>query len=239
MATTDSPPPGPRAVRRARSIVTRRGAVGGLLVVIAIVATFAAYSSAGSRPVEAVVVADRDLVVGEVVEPGDLRVDRADLPAATQGRAFGDVDGLAGSVVLAARRAGELVQRSDVLLPDTTDPAATADREFSLPLERDRAVEGDLAPGEKVDVLATYGTGESAYTVVVARRARVVRVDESSGGLGSDERVVVALALGSSDETLAATHASAVATVTLVRTTRATATDGDAADRYPASQAPR
>jgi Flp pilus assembly protein CpaB len=208
-------------------------------VVVAIVATFAAYSSAGAPPMEPVVVASRDLVAGEVVEAGDLRLDRADLPGATLGQVFGELDALYGSVVLAPRRTGELVQRSDVLLPDPAEPTEGHDREFSLPLERDRAVEGDLAPGETVDVLATYGTGESAYTVVVARRARVVRVSESSGGLGSDGRVVVMLALGSANETLAATHASAVATVTLVRATRAATDDGTSADRYPPAQPSR
>ena len=99
-----------------------------------------------------------------------------------------------------------------------------------MPIERDRALNGASTRGEWVDVLATYGTGEAAYTITVARRAQVVDVADTAGGLGSDGRVVVTLALSSPDDVMAATHASAVAVVTVVRSTRAG--DDAGADRY-------
>lgn len=220
----------PQVVRRARPPVSRRAALGGLLVAVAMVATFGAYSSAGSTPTDQVVVAERDVAVGQVIGVDDVRLDVADLPEGTRSHAVTDAQSVVGAVALAPLTAGDLVQRRDVLLPDTADPDAASDRAFSLPVDRDRAVEGDLAAGERVDVLATYGTGESAYTVVVARRARVTGVRASTGGLGSDERVVVGLALATADETLAVTHAGVAAVVTLVRTTRAP--DDGGLDRY-------
>ena len=135
-------------------------------------------------------------------------------------------------MALAPGQAGEVLQRSAVLLPDETDSPSDSRREFSLPVERDRALNGEIEPGETVDVLATYGTGESAYTVTVARRAVVVDLAETTGGLGSDGRIVVTLALADADTVLRATHASVAAVVTLVRSTRAPQDSG--ADRYPA-----
>ena len=86
-------------------------------------------------------------------------------------------------------------------------------------------------------MLATYGTGESAYTVTVARRGGVVDVADTSGGLGSDGRVVITLALPSTDDVIRATHASATAVVTVVRATRAE--DDTGAERYsPTADAP-
>jgi Flp pilus assembly protein CpaB len=204
--------------------------LGGLLVAVAGVGTFAAYTNAGQEPTQPVVVVRRDLHAGERLHPDDLRVDHVTLTYDTTARVLTDLDELTGAVLLAPLDAGEIVQRSAVLLDAQADGAAHEGHELTLPVDRDRALNGEISRGELVDVLATYGTGESAYTSVVTRRARVIATSATSNGLGSDERIVLTLVLDSPDEVLAATHASIVGVVTVVRATRAS--DDSGSDRY-------
>jgi Flp pilus assembly protein CpaB len=204
--------------------------VGGLLVAVAVVGTFAAYSSAESAPADRVLVMRKAVSAGERLTPDDVRVEPATLPDVVTENAVINPDDLAEAVALSPMDAGEIVQHSAVLEGDAFAADGSEIHEFSLPVERDRALNGAMTRGEWVDVLATYGTGEAAYTITVARRARVVDVSDTAGGLGSDGRVVITLALSSPDDVMAATHASAVAVVTVVRATHA---DGGAgADRY-------
>jgi hypothetical protein len=123
-----------------------------------------------------------------------------------------------------------------VLLPDENNPTSESSHEFSLPVDRDRAMNGRLERGETIDVLATYGSGDLAYTTVVARRARLIDVADTSGGLGSDGRVVLTISLSSADEVMGAAHAGAAATVTIVRSTRAD--DQAGPDRYSPTTLP-
>jgi Flp pilus assembly protein CpaB len=238
MSTTEfsasAAPAAPRVVRRRRPLPGRRPIVGGLLVTVAVVGTFAAYDQADQRPSHVVLFARRPVAPGERLGADDVGEAPADLPDEVLVNSFDAVDEIRGSVTLAPLDAGDLVQRSAVLLADPANPSPDPVHEFSLPVERDRALNGALLAGELVDVLATYGTGEAAFTTVVTRQARVLDISETSSGLGSDGRIVATLALPSADEVLAAAHASEVGVVTLVRATRADGARG--ADRFaPAS----
>jgi Flp pilus assembly protein CpaB len=203
--------------------------IGGLLVTVAATGTFAVYASAEPSPGQPVVVVRRDIRAGERLDEADLGTELAALPPASAGRVLHDAADVIGAVALAPLAADEIVQRSAVALP--SDGAGPQRHELTLPVERDRAMNGELAPGEVIDMLATYGTGETAHTEVVARGAEVIDATSASNALGSDERIVVHLAFASADEVIAATHAGIVATVTIVRTTFAT--DRTGTDRYP------
>jgi Flp pilus assembly protein CpaB len=110
-------------------------------------------------------------------------------------------------------------------------------REFSFPVDRERAMNGRLQPGESVDVLVTYGTGDSARTLVVAPGVRLLDVTEAGKAtLGSNGKVVVTLLLTDAEQLLQAAHASAVGAVTLVRSTGAT--PGSPLDTYVTPGAP-
>ena len=76
--------------------------------------------------------------------------------------------------------------------------------------------------GEPLDLLATYGTGDTARTVVVARAVRLVDLDDDThGGLESTGKVVVTIQLRDPTTLLAVTHATEAAAVTLVRSSGA------------------
>ena len=210
-------------IRRSRSGGPRRGLpsgralVGGLLVTMAAVVVFAAYAGSQDTASASVVVARRDLDPGERLTADDVEVRAVDAAADLTGRSFPDTDELVGAVTLGPVAAGELVQEGSVRLsaPDASGP------EFSFPVDRERALAGDIRSGESVDLLATFGSGSDARTSVAARDARVLHVQESrSGTLGSSGRLVLTVALTSDAEVIDVAHASEVAVITVVRSSR-------------------
>ena len=217
----------PATLRRLNIRVPRkpnsRAIVGGLLVSTAALAAFLAASGASGSPQQSVVVSRRALAVGERLDSSTLATTTVDTRTAESLRAFLSVDALAGAVALAPIGEGELVQRSAVLTGGPTEPT----RQFSFPVDRERALNGDLRAGERVDVLATYGSGSDATTTVLARDANVIRVaDAKTGSLGSSGKLIVTLALTSPDQLLDAVHAAQVASITVVRSTLAGETIG-------------
>jgi hypothetical protein len=88
-----------------------------------------------------------------------------------------------------------------------------------------------LRPGDRVDVLATVGTGAAARTEVVVRQALVQQRSGSSGALAGDA-VAITLAVDDPAQVLAVAHALRAAEVTLVRAT-GTAVDDDGPSTWP------
>lgn len=196
----------------------------------AAVGVTAASTATGDRPGTEVVVATAAVAPGSVIPAGAVRVERAELPEPTAARTFAHPDDVAGAVALAPIEPGEVVQRSAVLPPGGAAPAG---RTLAFALDRSRALNGELRPGERVDVLATYGTGETATTAVVAASATVVALDAGDAAtVGSTSTVVLTLAPERPDEVLALAHAVETAGVTVVRSARAG--DTTLPDRYRA-----
>jgi Flp pilus assembly protein CpaB len=210
-------PDGARPLRRRRPLPGGRAVVGGFLVAAAVVGAFATSSLSSAHRV-GYVVAARLLVPGERLVPADLALVPMQLsPALSDRLAFRSVAELSGAVVVAPLRPGELVQASDVV----AGPPGGADRELSFPIPVARALNGELSPGDRVDVLATYGTGSGATTVLVASAVRVVALAAAPGALSSGDTDVVTLAVGSAAEALAIAEAADAGTVLLVRSTGA------------------
>lgn len=190
-----------------------RAVAGGLLVAVAAVLVFSAYAGAGERPQRSMVVTRREVAPGHTIGPEDVEVRTGDLPDELIGRSFDSIDEVLGAVTLGPLDQGDLVQSGTIRL------GAGDDRpEFSFPVEREQALAGDVRAGEEVDLLATFGTGTDAETVVLARGAQVREVDEARGGtIGSSGRIVLTVGLASGTEVLDLAHAAQVATLTVVR----------------------
>ncbi|MGH9154322.1 MAG: SAF domain-containing protein, partial [Acidimicrobiales bacterium] len=182
---TSGPPP---PVRRRRPLPGGRAVVGGFLVSLSAVGIFAGYRQATADDTRTYVVASSDLAVGHRIAAGDLDVVRLELPLPLRRLAYRDPGALEGATVLGPVGRGELLQSSDILVGD--GPVGGG-REISFAVEAARAVDGQLRTGELIDVLATFGSGADAYTVVVARRARIADRSDPVGGLtGTGEQVV-------------------------------------------------
>jgi len=188
--------------------------VGGLLVAAAAVGSYAAWSAADDPPATRYAVAARDVAIGEVLEPADLEVVAMDAAPSVAAAAFegDDTSLLVGQVTVAPLAAGDLVQRSAVVVPED----AGAARQLSFPIDVSAALAGTVEVGERVDVYVTTGSaGDAARTEVVAEGAKVAKV------LGDDDggRLVVLLSVTDETDLLALTTAVRAGDLTLVRTT--------------------
>lgn len=201
----------PRVVRRRRALPNGRAVVGGFLVAVAAVGAFGVASGAGSDDRVAYVVARDDLAVGKRITPDDLTLTRLDVPPFVAERAFRSSADVVGALIVGPVARGELVQASAVVREGVVG------KHVSFPVEAARAVDGALQPGEAVDVLVTYGTGEGATTAVVARGARMVRIRRPSGTLSDGRNLVVTLSVDNDDSAAALAHAASAGTVTLIR----------------------
>ena len=187
--------------------------MGGLLVAMAMLAAFALASRPHHGPTGRVVVARRAVRLGSRLSADDLRVESIDLPGRVGPGTYADPSDLDGAVALAPLEPGDIVERSSVALGGAGGSGA----QVSFPLDRERALDGRIEPGEALDLLATYGTGEDARTVVVAHAVRLVDVDDDHQGLEGAGKLVVTVELPDPDLAVPVTRASTVASLTLVR----------------------
>ena len=204
---------GGRPLRRRRPLPGGRAVVGGFLVAVSAVGVFFAYTGATTEDKEHFVVARQDLPIGHRLAERDLVRLPMDLPSLLQARSYRSPSRLIGAVVIGPLSRGELVQASDVL----SRPDGSGDREISFPIESARAVDGRLRPGEFVDVLASYGSGNDGYTAVVVGGARVIHRSQARGSLGDGADEVITLSIPNRGDTLAVAHAGNAGSVTLVR----------------------
>lgn len=205
-----------RSVRRRRGLPGSRAVVGGLLVAAAAVGLFAAASSSGDGPSRSYVVARHELAAGSRLQASDLELARMELAPAARSRAFEGPQPLLGATLVAPLGPGELVQSSAVV----ARKGDTASRELSFTLERGRVSPG-MKQGERADLLATYGTGNDAYTMVVVRQALLVVIERARTAAGDTGPATVTVAIDDPADALALAHAVQLGKITLVRATGA------------------
>ena len=210
---------GGRTLTRRSPLPTGRAVVGGFLVALAALGIFAAYSSAAAGPTTTYVVARRDIPIGTRLSADDLTSLPMDLPEVVASEAaFSSEAPLVGATTIGPIRRGELLQAGDVV----KKRSAAGELEVSFEIASSRALAGTLRPGERVDVLATFGAGAETYTVTVVRQARVLETGPQRGGVVDGDTDVISLALPTADDAMALTHAVNAGKVTLVRSTGAT-----------------
>jgi Flp pilus assembly protein CpaB len=136
-----------------------------------------------------VAVAVRDLEAGSVLADGDERFESlsaSDRVGATYVTPR-ELAALRGRVLTASVFADEPVLQAHL----RTRAATSGRRAMSIPVDRARAVNGDLAPGDRVDVVVA---GRDAVTIVVAG-AEVLDVDDDDafGTRRGEVRVTLAV----------------------------------------------
>ncbi|MGY6500311.1 MAG: RcpC/CpaB family pilus assembly protein [Acidimicrobiales bacterium] len=217
-----APPPRQRRPRRrGGSLPSGRALVGGFLIAVAMVASVAVARSGGEPPTIATVVARGTITPGDALGASNLEVVHLALPDHLADRTFPDVDALVGTVARSHLAPGDVLQQGNVVTSTAAQRASAPARELSIRLDADRAVDGRLEAGDRVDLLATYGSGRDATTHVVLSDAPVLSVDGGDGSTIGGRTVVVTLALEDRASTVAVAHAVDNASVTLVRTTTA------------------
>src|SRR4051812_1494157 len=137
-----------RGRRRRAALPSGRAVAGGLLVATSMLVVFVLASGAGRAPRGRAVVATRALPIGHRLGLDDLDVIAVDVPDPAAGHLVTEPSDLLGAITTAPLQADELIVRSAVV----ADPGV-ATRAVAFPLDRARALDGRLAPGELVDVV--------------------------------------------------------------------------------------
>ena len=134
-------------------------------------------------------------------------------------RAIDRSDDLIGATVLGPVAKGELLQIANII----KKVGGPGSQEFSFPIEAAFAAGGRLRSSDRVDVIATFGTGTSADTQVIATDVLIAHVDRANASLGSTrDRLVITLAVDGGVDTVRLARAVAVGNVMLIRTTGTT-----------------
>lgn len=212
-----------RQIRPRRGLPGGRAVVGGLLVAVAAVGTFAAVSGAGRGPDTSYVVAAREVEPGSVLTADDLELVAIDLPDSVRAGAFTRPGEVVGAVVVGPLAEGDLVQAGG-LAPG--DPLPT----FSLALPEADANGGDLGPGDVVQVFATYGSDGASPTILLSAEAEVVGTSSADDTVAASGEITVKLAVDSAEERSAIINAKVTGQISLVRVSGAKAPG--AAERF-------
>jgi hypothetical protein len=215
-----TPRPAPSASRR-RSVPGGRAVLGGLLVAASVVGLYYASTLADSGPRQSWVVARHALPPGARLVADDLGRVAIDLPPTVAARAFHEPSELVGATLIAPLAAGDLVQASVVV----AKPSAPASREVTFTVPR-ALLGASVEAGERVDIVATYGTGADAFSTVVMRQAVIVDLNRGNARVSDEGEVAVTVAVEDPNDAIALVHASQVAKVTLVRATGASPVTG-------------
>lgn len=199
-------------IDRRRSLPGGRAVVGGLLMAVAALGVFVAYSRASARPTAPVVVASTRLLAGETITAEDVHLVEADLPTEVATGTFGAAEDVIGRIALGPIAEGEILQAGLV----TDDVSGGARHEVALTLPRAQVAVGRLKQGEQVDLFVTAGNA----TELVVRSAEVVQLGSAGdGSITSDREVELVVAVPSGDAVTALVHALRTGDVTVVRST--------------------
>jgi Flp pilus assembly protein CpaB len=192
-----------------RTVMARRVAAGGLVILAAVAAL---------RPDPAdrrsdVVVAAHDLSPGLPLSASDITVEKRSATTIPDGSQTA-VDTLVGATLAGPARRGEILTDVRVLGSRLAGLSAGPDARV-VPLHlADAAVLDVLRPGDVVDVMGAADAGSDAKPTLVAASAVVVLVSpkQKAAGAGDDRVVLVALPASAAHSLAAATL---VQTVTL------------------------
>lgn len=208
-----------RFIQRRVGLPGGRALVGALLMALAAVGVFLAYTDASQGPGEELVVAGRPIRVGEHISADDLELLTGELPGPARGASFASIDEVAGHVALGPIAEGEILQAGAI----TTDRAAAPVHEIAITLPREQIAVGRLKQGERVDVFVTY----DERTTSVVRGAEVVQIAATTdGSLTSAREISIVVAVPSGEVIAALVHALRTGDVTVVRSTFAQPDDG-------------
>jgi hypothetical protein len=212
--------PPARQVAPRRRLPSTRAVVGALLVTLAAGGALVVGTRGDGTPSTAYVVLIKAAAPGSLITRDMLEVRAMHLADDVAAQAFTDPSSVSGGIALGPLARGQLVQRAEIAPASSTAAGAVVGHEVTIPVDPARVPPG-LRRGERVAVLATYGTASDARTVVTTQRAIVLGVSEADGGLASSRDTRLTLALDEPGAVLEIVHASQAAELTVVRATRA------------------
>ena len=209
-----------RTIRQHRALPSSRAVVGALMITLAAVGAFAIGQRGEGEPATRYVVVAAALAPGARIDASHVAMRAMDLDAGVAAQAFGHVNLVVGAVALAPMNPGQLLQSADLVLATKVDDRVLVGHELTFPVERDR-IPQNLRRGERVAVLATYGTGSEARTTTTAQQAVVLGFETDGDTIGTKRSARLTVLLSDPSMVIETAHASQAADITIVRTTQA------------------
>lgn len=171
------------------SWVNARTLLGAILFLVALVGTQRVI--AANQRVTTVWSAGRDIPAGTVLGPNDLIPIDVNLPADALDLYASASTPTGSAVVVESLNAGELVPLASL----AASGSEVEGRLITIPIGVDHAVGGELRPGDRVDVFASFGAGSPrAVTRLLVSDVEVVD-PVRSGGLVADGGSLIGLTL--------------------------------------------
>jgi Flp pilus assembly protein CpaB len=210
-----------RVIKRRVSLPTGRAVVGALLVTLAVVGLFTTYRRAQADNTTAYVVVAQPIQAGAVINADDVTTRLLELAPDIGRRTHTNPSSVIGSTAIQSLTPGQLVQEATILQPGSAASPQSRTVEVSFAIDRSRALNGQLLPGEVVDIVATIDRDGEACSGVVAPLARVVSVRGGSDEvISTSNSITVTVALEADQSVLGVIYSADEAEVTLIRSTR-------------------
>ncbi len=178
-----------------RGLPTGRALLGGVLITCAALGLFVSTRPGGRLPTTRYYVARHHLGLGHRVTAGDLVAVPIALPATVAATARDGAVPATGTVVVRPIAKGALVQRADL----AASKRAHAEPVVSFAIEASRAVAGDLAEGDRVDVFDPPDDPEGAQeTSRVGHDLVVVAVHRpGQDSIGASDKMTLSVSVPS------------------------------------------
>ena len=192
-----------------------RVVAGAALCGVAATGLWWAFEQSAAEPQTYFAIARTQLAPGVTVDAADVALVPIRLPTEVAATVFDNRDDVVGNLIVGAVHPGELLTRSDVTSPRFAQ-AAQGGYAISVELDRSRALNGLLGPGERVEVVATHHS-ESMEAAVVASDARVLDVDDRSDAQHLAATVTITLQVRDLSVATDVAAAADAGAVTLIR----------------------
>jgi Flp pilus assembly protein CpaB len=189
---------------------------GGALILLAGVALLShSLSTRSLSKVTTVLVAAQPLHRGEVLVASDLRATTVQFSSSVVASVQ------AAPLHLLGRTLNENVAQDEIVTTQMLTRSTTSGpyRQAVISVAPSLLQGAPLTPGDRVDVLVTYGSGTSATTQAIATSLLVLSVDTSNASLGSTQSDTVTVALTSLLQGLAIAQGENVGKITLIPST--------------------
>ena len=140
--------------------------------------------------------AARDLPQGSVLSDDDIRLVEIGHGGESLEMYSDDSYELVGAILGRPVTQGELIADAWI----SAEVSSSAERSMTIPLTPEHAVGGELRPGDRVDVYATFSSGDvRARTSLIARDIEIIDLVRSAA-LTLDETALVGVTVGVSSE---------------------------------------
>jgi Flp pilus assembly protein CpaB len=209
--SASQPPTARRRVGRGKSLPSGRAVTGALLIVLSGLGLTTAAKRATAEPTTQYVIANRDISPGEKLTADDIRLVTMRLALPVARRSFASKEPLIKAVTLAPLSAGELVQSSAV------QAGGLRLREMSFPVDAARALNGDIDPGDQIDIVATHDDAGGKRTDTVLPGMTVISVFGAESGTGSSSTLIIKVALTDQSQQMVLAQAVNTAQLFVVR----------------------